>query len=126
MKELRATGREPRAGQKPEARSSKLVACVPADRHRLCRLADMTRKTALFTIGSALLTFTHAQGDKPQPTSSEQPAKIFHLRTVSHNAFQAGEKLTYVLHYGFVDAGEATLELTKSDQSIQGRPIFKA
>lgn len=48
------------------------------------------------------------------------------LRTVEHNAFQPGEKLTYVVHYGLMDAGEAVLELQESDLRMEGRPLLHA
>ena len=46
------------------------------------------------------------------------------LRTVKHSAFKAGEKLRYRLHYGVVDAGEATLEVNATDKTVQGRPLL--
>lgn len=46
------------------------------------------------------------------------------LRTVNHSAFKAGEKLRYRLHYGVIDAGEATLEVNKTDKTVQGRPLL--
>ncbi|MEZ4739815.1 MAG: hypothetical protein R2818_10810 [Flavobacteriales bacterium] len=41
------------------------------------------------------------------------------LRTVQHNAFQVGEKLTHVVHYGWVNAGEAVVELKDAGREIQ-------
>lgn len=46
------------------------------------------------------------------------------LRTVSHNAFQAGEKLTYRLHYGAVDAGEATIRVENVSKKIKDRELL--
>lgn len=46
------------------------------------------------------------------------------LRTVNHSAFKAGEKLRYRLHYGVIDAGEATLEVNKTNKTVQGRPLL--
>ncbi|MEM7162778.1 MAG: DUF3108 domain-containing protein [Bacteroidota bacterium] len=45
------------------------------------------------------------------------------LRSLPHNAFRAGEFLRYRLHYGFVDAGEATIEVEKS-KKIKGREVL--
>lgn len=45
-------------------------------------------------------------------------------RTVKHNAFKAGEKLTYRMHYGLVDAGEAILEVKKTDKKVKGRSLL--
>ena len=43
---------------------------------------------------------------------------------VENNAFNAGEKLTYRVHYGFVDAGEATIEVKNSKYNFNGRPAW--
>lgn len=59
----------------------------------------------------------------PAPSPKDE---VFPLRTVSHNAFQPGEKLTYVLHYGWLNAGEATLELKEGDREIEGRKVLHA
>jgi len=48
------------------------------------------------------------------------------LPDLNQSAFKAGEKLTYKVHYGFVDAGEATLELKESPYTFQDRPAFYA
>ena len=53
-------------------------------------------------------------------------ATFFPLRTVEHHAFQAGEKLSYVLHYGWLNAGVATLELKEAEQDVEGRGILHA
>lgn len=51
-------------------------------------------------------------------------ASAFRFRTVVNNAFQEGEKLTYKIHYGIIDAAKATLEVKKSERTINGRPMF--
>ncbi len=60
-------------------------------------------------------------GGPPEPGSA-----VYGLRELPHNAFRAGEKLTYVVHYGFVDAGEAIVELKETDRTMNGRPLMKA
>ncbi len=45
-------------------------------------------------------------------------------RKVDNSAFQLGEKITYVLHYGIVNAGEATLEVKKTDKKVNGRKML--
>ena len=45
-------------------------------------------------------------------------------RTVNHKAFKAGEKLTYRMHYGVVDAGEAILEVKSTDKKVKGRELL--
>src|SRR5262245_27793161 len=108
----------------PDIHRGSVAGRQPSFRYRLCLSADMTRKAALFTIGIALLTMSFAQVDKP--AKSDEKQEIFPLRTISHNAFKPGEKLTYILHYGFMNAGEATLELSESDKDIQGRKVLHA
>jgi len=90
-------------------------------------MGDMTRKSLFLLFGLSLFFLGHAQG-RVQP-GGPIPAAVpgtFPLRTLPHNAFKPGEKLTYVLHYGFVNAGEATLELRETDLKIQGRTMLQA
>ena len=46
------------------------------------------------------------------------------FRSINNIAFSVGEKLTYRLHYGFIDAGEATLEVKRYNNKIQGRELL--
>ncbi|MBL1233017.1 MAG: DUF3108 domain-containing protein [Flavobacteriales bacterium] len=46
------------------------------------------------------------------------------LRTVDHKAFKDGEKLEFRLHYGFVNAGTAKIEVNKLDKKIANREIY--
>lgn len=46
------------------------------------------------------------------------------LRTVENKAFKAGEKLKFRIHYGFIDAGTATMEVKNEMKSIGGRPCY--
>lgn len=48
----------------------------------------------------------------------------FSYRKVENKAFQAGEKITYCLHYGIINAGEAKLEVKKHDKKINGRDVL--
>lgn len=52
-------------------------------------------------------------------------ASAFKYRTVKNNAFKDGEKLTYRLHYGIIDAAKATLEVKNIDKKINGRGLFR-
>lgn len=54
----------------------------------------------------------------------EVPSKDSNLRVIKHKAFEPGERLRYRLHYGFVDAGEAVLEVKKSDKQVKGRDVW--
>jgi hypothetical protein len=44
--------------------------------------------------------------------------------SVTNNAFQVGEKLRYRVTYGFVDAGEAIMEVKSSNKKINGREVL--
>jgi hypothetical protein len=44
-----------------------------------------------------------------------------HLPTVRNNAFQRGEKLTYRIHYGFIDAVVATIEILPENKKFGDR-----
>ncbi|MCC7231330.1 MAG: DUF3108 domain-containing protein [Bacteroidia bacterium] len=46
------------------------------------------------------------------------------LREIKNNAFKPGEVLKFRIHYGFVDAGEATLEVKNEMQNIGGRECY--
>lgn len=43
------------------------------------------------------------------------------FRTVENNAFKRGEKLTYRIHYGFIDAVNASIEVTNENKKFGGR-----
>lgn len=46
------------------------------------------------------------------------------LRTIKNSSFAPGEKLEFRIHYGFIDAGEATLEVKKDLRKIGGRTCY--
>lgn len=46
------------------------------------------------------------------------------LRKLEHHAFQDGEKLTFRIHYGLINAGTATLEINKLTDKINDRDIL--
>lgn len=46
------------------------------------------------------------------------------LREVKNEAFKPGEVLLYRVHYGFIDAGEARLEVLTDNKTIGGRPCY--
>ena len=53
-------------------------------------------------------------------------SKSTELPSVENHAFQIGEKLRYRITYGFVDAGEATLELKPTTKKGNGRELVHA
>lgn len=64
-----------------------------------------------------------AQGIKPQKVKLDTLPETG-LRTVTNTAFKTGEKLVYRIHYGFVDAGEAVLEVKDSKWKFSGRDAY--
>jgi hypothetical protein len=46
------------------------------------------------------------------------------LRTIENKAFHPGETLKFRIHYGFIDAGTATMEVKKEMKNIGGRPCY--
>lgn len=65
-------------------------------------------------------------------TSRQQPSLDFiskntphdTLRTINNEAFKRGEKIKYRLHYGFINAGEATLQVMEENKEIGGRSTY--
>ena len=47
------------------------------------------------------------------------------FRKVRNNAFQPGERLTYRLSYGVLDAGEAVLTVDQSPKTVKGRKLWR-
>lgn len=58
-------------------------------------------------------------------TAMARPTDDVSFPVVTNNAFQPGEKLTYRLSYGVLDAGEAVLTVDESEKSIQGRKLWR-
>lgn len=48
------------------------------------------------------------------------------FRAVQNEAFRKGEMLEYRVHYGFIDAGTARLEIREEEKKIAGRSVFHA
>ena len=60
---------------------------------------------------------------KPQEARIENLPKLG-LRNLSQQAFGIGERLEYLIHYGFIDAGNAILEVKEGD-TFNGRDTYK-
>lgn len=87
----------------------------------IAKWPTMAHRSLLVTAAACLISIGAAQpGDAPASPVAHQP-----LPHVEHNAFRAGEKLSYVLHYGWLNAGVATLELAPG-KDIQGREVLHA
>lgn len=63
------------------------------------------------------------QGQKNHPplVNLDTLAEVNTFPRVSHNAFQPGEKLTYRVRYGFLQAGEITIEVRPTQRTFNGR-----
>jgi hypothetical protein len=46
-------------------------------------------------------------------------------RVISQQCFERGEKLDYRVHYGFINAGEATMQVDSVIHTINNRPCYK-
>lgn len=77
--------------------------------------------SALFLVSSSLPALTAQPSSySGGPTTSSASA----LRVVKNTAFKPGEKLRYRVHYGFVDAGEAELEVMNEQKNFGNRPTY--
>lgn len=64
-----------------------------------------------------------AQKNHPPSVALDTLSKVEELPRVRHNAFDAGEKLTYRVRYGFFEAGEATIEVRPTNRTFNGRDV---
>ncbi|NIJ54920.1 DUF3108 domain-containing protein [Dyadobacter arcticus] len=51
--------------------------------------------------------------------------KYKQTRVVANNSFVTGERVEYRVHYGFINAAEAKVEVSKSISTINSRPCFR-
>lgn len=47
------------------------------------------------------------------------------LRSIKNNSFTTGEELKYRVHYGFVNAGVATMKISDDLHTVNSRPCYK-
>lgn len=66
------------------------------------------------------------QGASPQSTSAPiiTGETSTTLPTVMQSAFKKGERLEFDVSYGWLDAGEAIIEIKKEDKTIAGREVM--
>jgi len=86
----------------------------------------MARTTNLLLGALGLLTMAFAQSDRPAEPAGGGNGTSTALRSLPQNAFRPGEKLTYIVHYGWINAGEAVVELKESPTDINGRKAWYA
>jgi hypothetical protein len=69
----------------------------------------------------AAIGFFCFEGSPPQTGNALDEVK---LRVVENKAFKRGEILKYRVHYGWIDAGEAIIQVTEEKHTIEGRSAF--
>lgn len=79
-------------------------------------------------MGPAFIVSAFLIAAKPQlatPVSFEtEPNSTVTLPSVKHSAFKKGERLKYVVSYGWIDAGEAVIEIKNEEKKIAGRDVM--
>lgn len=83
----------------------------------------MKTKKILFALAAlGLMSF----GDPYKHVGSKE--NVEHLGNYHHRAdfqpFKPGEKLNFRIHYGFVNAGTASMEVLKHDRKINGKEVY--
>jgi hypothetical protein len=76
--------------------------------------------SAFFSASVFLLALAQERPVPPLSTQSESEP----FKPANKNAFRPGETLTYRLHYGFVDAGRAVLEVKEEDKKFLNRSSY--
>lgn len=85
----------------------------------------MRMKNLISVISIASLLMLSLTANAQEVESDKPMAETdFQYRKVENRAFKDGEFLKYKLAYGFMNAGEATLEVKKVKKKIQGREIL--
>jgi len=70
-----------------------------------------------------VLFFLNVNADSTD-TNTNTDTTALQLRTITNEAFRPGEVLKFRIHYGIIDAGEATLEVNKDYEVFGGRSCF--
>ena len=66
-----------------------------------------------------------AFGDPHKRVGSVEGLGNYHQRVTDFTPFAPGEKLDFKLHYGFINAGVASLEVNEADQSVDGKEVLQ-
>jgi len=79
--------------------------------------------TSALALAGVALVFTSFRTDRTQIISQVE-ANSDPLPVVVNTAFKEGEVLTYRLHYGFINAGAAVLEVKPDLIDVNGRKVY--
>ena len=88
----------------------------------------MKRHLSLFSfilIGVPMLLAQPSTAGGTNSSGGNTNGQTVQLRKVNNKAFTVGEELTYRLHYGLLDAGEATLSVQNYDKKVRGRSLYR-
>ena len=91
------------------------------------RLKMYYKSTPMKPLAISLIMYLIAFGTVAQieqGPSQFQPPKSTGLPSIDHHAFQRGEKLEYEVSYGWIDAGEAIIEISNEKKIIAGRDVM--
>lgn len=83
----------------------------------------MKKISLLFAMITAMVAGAYAQATKPAKVKLETLTGK-ELRTVSNNAFRVGEKASYRIHYGLMNAGTASISVNESVKKFDGRQAY--
>jgi len=81
---------------------------------------ELMKRIGIFMACVLCLTAISAQIDSIEHVETELKA----LKRVDYPVFQKGEKLEYLVHYGFINAGTAVIEVREEEHEINGRDVL--
>jgi hypothetical protein len=70
-------------------------------------------------------TIANANNARLEAKVTGPQSESVNLKTIKHQAFEPGERLTYRLTYGVFDAGEATLSVLPTKKTVAGRKLWR-
>ena len=79
------------------------------------------KRIGFILVGLFCLTTINAQDDYIDSIE----VRLSELHRVDYKVFDKGEKLEYLVHYGFIDAGIATIEIMNEEHSHEGKDVFR-
>ena len=93
------------------------------------RCVSIMKKISILCLCTLLMQIFIAEGysqssNPPTASTSGNSEETYTLRKIENQAFIPGEKLKYRVHYGFVDAGEAILEVKPKIKTHAGRDVY--